>query len=69
MKKSKTKSDSTSSRLNVIRPVHSSHSYMSRYGAWRWSARVRTLYRTTSTTSRTSDAIQVGWKRSGKLRR
>ena len=43
MKKSKTKSASITIMLNVISPVHHSHSHISRKGAWRWSARVRTL--------------------------
>ncbi len=42
-KKSQTKRQKTSRRLNVISPVHRSHSHMSRYGGWRRSARVRTL--------------------------
>ena len=64
---SKAKIEPVISSPNRLSPDQSSHSQSSRYGAWRWSARVRTLYRTTSATSRTSDATQTGVKRSGKL--
>ncbi len=43
MIQSKLNTKYTSIRPNVTMPVHSSHSYIWRYTAWRWSCRVRTL--------------------------
>jgi hypothetical protein len=66
-KNSNRKTAATTSSENVMIPVHRSHSYRSRYGGWRWSRRVRITYRTMSPTRSTSDAIHVGWNRSGKF--
>ena len=66
-KKSNAKIAYITTRLNVMNPVHSSHSYMSRYGAWPWKRRVLTLYRTIVATTQNSEATVIGQYRSWKL--